>query len=202
MMNKTKFLITTVAAAGILAFASVAMACTLLVDNGFGTQGDTSAEPGETVEGDSEIDHATEDGSRCDDGMGTNDRDCDYSLGVVNPSQYDSPSSGGTEPSATCHYETPESWAADNTTGTGGSQFATLDTADHTDLGSVTEVEADGALGSNGGSEDDAGRTLETGSTAMCFYSSSSVSGADHLNGAKNGAATATDPVAFTVLEP
>ncbi|MEX2619997.1 MAG: hypothetical protein WD250_07235 [Egibacteraceae bacterium] len=204
MRRKTTLTVTIMAM--VLALASTAWTCTKLVD---GTNGTSSSDgpnisEGDTIDGDSVIVHSIEDESRCDADSGTSDedRECDYSLGIVNPTHYDSPSSGGDDPSPTCHYGTPQS--------SFGSQFATIanhSAVDHTVNGAGTEttVSAEGTFGDLNGPndwEDDEGVDLGTGDTYMCFYSSDSddQTSATHLNGADDGAATATDPLSFTVV--
>lgn len=178
-----------VLAGAVVGLALTALSCTVLVQS-TGTNGDSSAHQGDTVQGTATIDHAKEADSRCDNNDSS--RGCDYSLGVVNPSKVDNSTGSGSK-SDTCHYGTPQS-AAD-------SQFDTI--ADHTEVnhtvvsgGTETEVDGSGKLGNT----DDVGDAMADGDTLMCFYSSASDASADHVNGADDGAAAATDPMAFEVL--
>lgn len=177
-----------------LGLGAAAWSCTLLVDKD-GTSGTDSASSGDPVEGSSTIVHEKEDDSRCEEDSG--ERDCDYSLGVVNPDEWDN-STGNGGISDTCHYETPQSYDADPST-SDGAQFDTVDdnpTHDVNTAGTETDVDGEGTLSSS----DDSGQEMGTGDTYMCFYSSSSDTDEDiHLNKAKDGAATATEPKTFTV---
>lgn len=203
MMTKERLLVLLVGSASLLALSAAALACTVIVSGTNGTTGTSSAHQGGNVNGDSTVVESQEDDSNCDDGSSA--RGCNYSLGVVNPAEVNTPSSGGTGPSATCHYETIQSYAADSTT-EDGPQFATIadhDSVDHDVNGGTTELAGSGTLGDFNGSfyEDDAGDQLTDGDTMMCFYSSEAAEdGANPLNNAEDGAAAATDPMNFKVL--
>lgn len=183
----------------VLGLGAAAWSCTVLVSGNYGTTGTDSASPGDTVEGSSTVVHSEEDESNCDADPDTDDenRECDYSLGVVNPDEWDN-STGNGGVSDTCHYETPQSYNADSST-SGGAQFDTVDddpSHNVTPAGDETDLDGEGTLSST----DDSGQQMGTGETYMCFYSSSSDGGANHLNNALDGAATATEPKSFEVL--
>lgn len=207
-----------VVAVGML-FAAAAWACTILVGP---TAGTTAAARGDAVAAEGEVFHGSSPG---EDNFGENDSPCSdfgadgdeldaeclYSLGVVNPSKVHDPTGGtawdpDTDPpedadlyySETCHYGTPQS-AAD-------SQFATI--ADHNAVEHLPDPEAEGARVLVGSgvlpAVDDVGDPMVTGETVMCFYSSKkladSVDTGEAVNRGDNGAATATVPLPFVVL--
>lgn len=218
-----------VAAVGVL-LAAVAWACTILVGETVGTQaagfGDTVAAEGTVFHGSARLPDPSRDdlqddrpfgeqASPCTDFGSSDDNlldpECVYALGVVNPAELDDhpgdeavdgvPFVGGH--SGSCHYETKESAER-----TGGDiVFATIGDATHlpdnsTEAG-ARKIAASGPLPS----EDDGGDPMDTGRTVMCFYSTGFVGGegdtsdADYLNGRKDGAATATIPQPFIVLD-
>lgn len=195
-----------------LLVAAPAAACTILVGSTTGTSG---AAPGSPVAAEGEVYHGDgtnaatgnfgEQASPCSDFGADNDEtdaECLYSLGVVNPSEVHDPSGGDTGDtyySDTCHYGTPQS--------SHPSQFATI--ADHDEVEHLPAEDSDDAriLAGEGilPAVDDEGRPMETGETVMCFYSSEKPDdgdGGQEVNLGDNGAATATVPQPFVVLNP
>lgn len=186
MRTSQRMLVVSLLAFGATAAAAlVVAACTFPVG---ATEGTPAGAPGDTVEALGEVVHSAEEQSRCSNGDPT-DLTCGYSLGVVNPDKVveGGPSTG---PQPTCHYNTPQS--------AGDSAFDTVDASpDPTAAdGAATVLHGSGTLDSS----DDSGDPMGSGETLMCFYSSDSPSDATHLNGANNGAATATVPQPFVVL--
>lgn len=158
--------------------AAVVAACTVPVGP---TEGTPAAGFGDAVEAHGEVVHSAEENSNCSNGDPT-DLTCSYSLGVVNPDKTDGSPGGTHDPS--CHYDTPQS--------VNPSEFDTI--ADATIVESTdaaTVIHGEGTLDST----DDAGDPMGTGETLMCFYSN------DALNNNEDGAATATVPEPFVVLE-
>lgn len=138
-----------------------------------------------------------EDGSPCGndpDGPLDTDAECNYDLGIVNPKDYDQHGH-----SHTCHYETPESYEFDDTTG--DIEFAVIDDdpthAPLPDSPGLREVVGEGVV-----PQKDAGnQTMKTGETVVCFYSSEAIDEGSPLNGRKNGAAAATLPAPIVVVD-
>lgn len=189
-----------------LAGGALAMACTLPVGQ---TAGTPAAEPGEQVTATGEVSHSLEEASNCGDDGDLTDAECTYALGVVNPADVDEGPDAEPTPepaphvhSTTCHYETKQSHQRDSSTG--DIAFATVDDdPDETEVPGGRALVGDGPLPA----EDDGGQAMEPGETVMCFYSDGFVGGsgdsldADYLNNREDGAATATMPQPFVVLE-
>lgn len=189
----------------LMALAVTVWSCTLPVGQTNGTGGAVAGAGDETglVIAEGEVSHGLEEVSRCGDGDGNLDPECGYSLGVVNPADLtegpDAADPGAPKVgvhSPTCHYETPESHAADSSTG--DIAFATVDS-------NPQEVSQPGARVLTGQGQlpaaDDGGQKMDSGPTVMCFYSSDTIGGGSHLNGRTDGAATATMPQPFVVLD-
>lgn len=134
-----------------------------------------------------------EDGSPCGDDSDPDDAECLYDLGLVNPIDYQQEGH-----SDTCHYETPESFEFDSSTG--DIEFAVIDDSpEHQSVpGQPTRLLAgQGTIPAN----DAGGKAMGTGETVMCFYSSETAdSDGSPLNGRNDGAAAATLPQPVIVL--
>lgn len=189
---------TAVPGATLVAGGAFALACTMPVGTTTGLPAGSTGDgtvPGTPVAAEGEVAHALEEQSNCGEDGDPTDPECTYALGVVNPADVDEAPGTGFG-SSTCHYETPESHAEDSTTG--DIAFATVDdnpTSHDLEAGRV--LVGEGPLPSN----DDGGQEMDTGPTVMCFYSNGVIGEGSALNNANDGAAAATLPEPFLVID-
>lgn len=135
-----------------------------------------------------------EDGSPCGNDAEPLDAECEYDLGLLNPKDYDQEGH-----SHTCHYETPESYEFDDSTG--DIEFAVID-ANPTHAPVVGSPGVRELVGEGEVPAKDAGnQKMKAGETVVCFYSSEAIDEGSPLNGRKDGAAAATLPAPIVVVD-
>jgi hypothetical protein len=192
-------LITFGATTAAMLVAAVVYACTFPVGS---TQMPTAAgSAGDPVAATGQVSNTLEDQSRCaaDAPSEALDAECVYEFGIVDPAQVDNsnPQWDGSSPngsSATCHYETPQTFDP----GAGESkQLHKVGTTTHTPSkdspGARVLTVTDGQVPTFASGQ--------TGPTVACFYSAEALDEGDATNGQNNGAATATLPHPFLVVE-
>jgi hypothetical protein len=167
--------------------------------------------PGDSVTASGTVSNTAEEFSRCSgDSLEVKslvDAECEYEFGIVDPAQVGDPnpqwdgSGGDGVPGPTCHYETPQTFGIEDPDGSQTvneeKQLHKVSVATH-----VPSASGDGERALTASGKVPNFDSEQSGETVACFYSKQTVDDdGEATNGPNNGAATATVPQPFLVVE-